>query len=118
MAGVDPGTLYDAVRTIIDVAGDLGDGLTEEEVERARRMHTGMMALSLEDTRAVSAWMGAQELLFGRVLDVDEVVEQVNSVGVEDVRRAALDLLRTERLRMAVVGPHRGTARLRRALRF
>ncbi len=118
MAGVAPGTLYDAVRTILDVAGGLGDSLTEEEVERARRMHTGMMALSMEDTRAVSAWMGAQELLFGRVLDVDDVVERVDRVGVDDVRRAAQDLLRTEHLKMAVVGPHRGSARLQRALRF
>ena len=118
MAGVDPGTLHDAVRTILDVAGGLGDSLTEEEVERARRMHTGMIALSMEDSRVVSAWMGAQELLFGRVLGVDEVVERVDRVGVNDVRRAAADLLRTEQLRMAVVGPHRGTARLQRALRF
>ncbi len=118
MAGVDPGTVYDAVRTILDVAGGLGDSLTEDEVERARRMHTGMMDLSMEDTRAVSAWMGAQELLFGRVLGVDEVVEHVNRVAVDDVRRVASELLRTEQLRMAVVGPHRGSARLQRALRF
>ena len=118
MAGVAPGTLYDAVRTILDVAGGLGDSLTEEEVERARRMYTGMMALSMEDTRAVSAWMGAQELLFGRVLDMDDVVERVDRVGVDDVRRAAQDLLRTEHLKMAVVGPHRGSARLQRALRL
>ena len=81
-------------------------------------MHTGMLALSMEDTRVVSAWMGAQEMLFGRVLEVDEVVERVNGVGVDDVRRVATDLLRTEQLRMAVVGPHRGSARLQRALRF
>ena len=118
MAGVDPGTVYDAVRTILDVAGGLGDSLTEDEVERARRMHTGMMDLFMEDTRAVSAWMGAQELLFGRVLGVDEVAGRVNRVAVDDVRRVASELLRTEQLRMAVVGPHRGSARLQRALRF
>ena len=118
MAGVAPGTLHEAVRTILDVVGGIGDSLTEEEVERARRMHTGMIALSMEDSRAVSAWMGAQELLFGRILDVDDVVERVNSVGVDDVRRAAKDLLRTDRLKMAVVGPHRGSARLLRALHF
>ena len=118
MAGVDPGTLHDAVRTILDVAGGIGDSLTEEEGERARRMQTGMMALSMEDTRVVSAWMGAQELLFGRILGVDDVAERVNSVAVDDVRRVAGDLLRTEHLKMAVVGPHRGSARLQRALRF
>ena len=118
LAGVDPGALHDSVHVILDVAGGLGDTLTEEEVERARRMHTGMLALSMEDTRVVSAWMGAQELLFGRVLGVDDAMERVNSVGLEDVRRAARDLLRTDRLRMAVVGPHRGSARLQRALRF
>ncbi len=117
-AGVDSRNLHDAVRTVLDVAGGLADTLTEEEVERARRMHTGMLALSMEDSRAVSAWMGAQELLFGRVLDVDDVVERVNGVGLEDVRRAARDLLRSDRLRLAVVGPHRGSARLDRALKF
>ena len=118
MAGVDPQTLHDAVRTIIEVAAGMEATVTEAEVERARRMHTGMMALSMEDSRAVSAWMGAQELLFGRILGVDDVVERVNGVCVDDVRRVARDLLRTEHLRLAVVGPHRGTARLQRALRF
>ena len=118
MAGVDPQTLHDAVRIILDVTGGLADTLAEDEVERARRMHTGMMALSMEDSRAVSAWMGAQELLFGRILGVDDVVERVNSVALDDVRRVARDLLRTEQLKMAVVGPHRGSARLQRALRF
>jgi len=118
LAGVDPGALHDAVRIILDIAGGLEDTLAEDEVERARRMHTGMLALSMEDTRVVSAWMGAQEMLFGRIFDVDELVERVNSVGLDDVRRAARDLLRTEQLRMAVVGPHRGSARLQRALKF
>lgn len=118
LAGVDPQTLHEAVRTIIDVAAGMAETLTEDEVERARRMHTGMLALSMEDSRVVSAWMGAQELLFGRILDVDAVVERVNEVGLEDVRRAARDLLRSDQLRLAVVGPHRGSARLQRALRF
>ncbi len=118
MAGVDSQTLHDAVRTIIEVAAGMAETVTEAEVERARRMHTGMMALSMEDSRAVSAWMGAQELLFGRILGVDDVVERVNGVRVDDVRRVARELLRTEHLRLGVVGPHRGTARLQRALRF
>ena len=116
MAGVDPKRVHDALRTILDQVGALRDGLPEEELEKAKRMTTGMMDLRMEDTRAVSAWMGAQEMLLGEVVEVDEVAERVNGVGVDDVHRVANELLRTEELRMAVVGPHRGGARLRRAL--
>ena len=49
-------------------------------------------------------------------MDVDEVVELANGVTAEDIRRVANDLLVTERLNMAVVGPFRGNKRFSRAL--
>jgi predicted Zn-dependent peptidase len=115
-AGVDPKRVHVAIETILDQASRLRDGLPDDEVERAKRFSTGSLMLRMEETRAVSSWLGSQELLLGRVLDVDDVVALVNRVTPDDLRRAAKELLMTEKLNMAVVGPHRGEQRFLRSL--
>ena len=115
-AGVDPKKVYDAVATLMNEIGRLRDGITDEELDRAKTMSAGRMALRLEGTQAVSGWIGGQEALLGRIAGIDDVVGEINSVSAEDVRRVAIDLLRTEKLNLAVVGPHRGRTRFERAL--
>ena len=117
-AGVDPKRVYDAVGTILYEIGELRSGVPEEELSKAKQFTTGRMLLRLEDTRAVSAWMGNQELLTGRVLDPDDVVACVDAVTTGDVRRVATELLVSDRLNMAVVGPSRGHSRLERLLKL
>ena len=117
-AGVDPKRVYPAVETILAEIGRLREGMPEEELERAKRLSTGMLMLRMEDTKAVASWTGAQELLQGRVLDVDEVVDAVGRVTTDDVRRVAGDLLKTEKLNLALVGPRRGERRLQGLLRL
>ncbi len=59
----------------------------------------------MEDSRAVSGWAGAQEILTGKILTVDELVTIIDSITAEDIRKIARELFIRERLRMAVVGP-------------
>ena len=117
-AGVDPKRVYEAVETILAEIARLRDGVPEEELQKAKRLSTGTMLLRMEDTRAVSSWMGVQELLLGKVLDVDEVVESIEAVTTDDLNRVAGELLITEKLNMAVVGPSRGGARFQRLLKL
>jgi predicted Zn-dependent peptidase len=117
-AGVDPKRMYAAVDTILAEVGRIRETVPDEEMDKAKRLSTGTLMLRMEDTRAVSGWAGAQQMLLGRVLEMDEVVESINSVTAEDVRRVANDLLQTEKLNLAVVGPSRGGARFRRSLKL
>ena len=117
-AGVDPKRVYDAVDMILAEVGRLRDGIPSEELERAKRLTTGRMMLKMEETKAVSAWVGSQELLLGEVLTVDDVVQKLDEVTTDDVLRVANDLLHTEKLNLAVVGPSRGKVRLERLLRL
>ena len=117
-AGVDPKRLYDAVQTILEEVGKLKDEVPEEELLRAKRLGTGRLLLRMEDTRAVSGWMGTQEMLTGRILDTEEVIATVEKVTSHQVRSVAEKLLVTDRLNMAVVGPSRGQRRLERLLRL
>lgn len=117
-AGVDPSNTYEAVPGILEQVAEVRDALTEEEMDRAKRLVAGRMMLRMEDTRAVSSWMGSQELLLSTIYGVDDVVASVNAVSLEDIRRVASERLVTDRLNMAAVGPCRGRKRLTRLLKL
>ena len=117
-AGVDPKRVYDAVQTILEQVGALRDGIPEDELEKAKRLSAGRLMLRMEDTRAVASWMGQSEMLLGNIAHVDDVIEQVNAVTTDDVHCLANDLLVSERLNIAVVGPCRGHKRIERMLRL
>ena len=115
-AGVDPTQVYTAAEAIILEVGRLREGVPDDEAESAKRLVAGRLLLRMEDSMAVAAWMGGQELLVGRIADVDQVVDHVNRVTPQDIADVANDLFTTERLNMAVVGPFRGRSRFEKVL--
>ena len=72
----------------------------------------------MEDSRSVAMWTGAQETLTGHIRTVDEVIEQIDAVTTEDVERVAGELIREEKLNLAVVGPYRSERRFRKLLKL
>ena len=117
-AGVDPGIAYEAVAAILEQVASIRDSIDEREVERAKQLVAGRLMLRMEDTRAVSAWMGSQETVRGEMLEVDEVVERIREVTSEDLRRVASQNLVDDHLNLAVVGPCRGRKRLSKLLKL
>jgi len=110
-AGVEPGN---AVKTLTALMAELRrvrEDVGEEELTRAKEMSKGRILLRMEDTRAVSGWNGAQELLLGRVWSVDEVLEKVEAVKLDDLLRLANRLLVDKALNLAIVGPFRSERR-------
>ncbi|HEY8490340.1 MAG TPA: pitrilysin family protein [Dehalococcoidia bacterium] len=110
-AGVDPKNAVSAVGAILEELARLRDGVPEEELHKARELTKGRMLLRLEDTRNVSGWLGAHELLLGSVKTPDEAVEDLERVTTDDLRRVAGRLLGNGGLRLAVVGPFRSDRR-------
>jgi len=111
-AGVDPKKAPEAVRLIVEELTRLqADGPTSDELTKARELSKGRLLLRMEDTRAVSGWLGGQELLLGEVRSVDQAVAEMEAVTLEDLQRLARELLRPEQMRLAVVGPYRSDKR-------
>ena len=118
-AGVDPQRLEGAVGAIL---GELA-WLREErvpglELTKAKEMAKGRMLLRMEDTMSVARWLGAQELLMGRILTVDDVLAIVDAITAEDIQRVAGDLLLSTKLNLAVVGPLDKEANLQALLKL
>ena len=62
----------------------------------------------------MAAWAGGQLLLLGDLRSIDEVVEIVEALTAEELRRAAERVFSPDRVNLAVVGPYRSEARFQR----
>jgi predicted Zn-dependent peptidase len=106
-AGVDPRNAPVALEAILVELGKIRDGVPEAEIRKAKELTKGHILLRMEDTRSVSGWVGAQELLHRTIKTADDVVDEVEGVSAGDVAAAANALLQTGRLAVSIVGPHR-----------
>ncbi len=114
-AGVDTGKLGLALDAVVKELSRLRDkAIPDTELTKARELAKGHLLLRLEDSRNVAGWLGGQEIIKGEIMTVDDVVEKIEAVTVDGIGRLAGELIRPEKLRLAIVGPVKETAKLRR----
>jgi len=104
-AGVDSSRVDNALSAIIDQLSKIKEQISDAELKKAKEMAKGRLVLSLESSRNVAGWLGAQELLTKRILTPDEVISLVEAVTIEDLKRVARQLFTGEKLNLAIVGP-------------
>ena len=105
--GVEPRKSRKAIQAVIEELQGLQQDAPPQELSKAKEYTKGRVLLRLEDTRAVAAWLASQELLMGRVATPDETVDQIDAVNASDVARVARTLFDKDKLKLALVGPHR-----------
>ena len=105
MAGIEPGNTGKAIKAILQQLAKARDGVSEAELKKAREMSMGGLLLSMEDSRKVAGWYGAQDVLTGKIMTIDDVKRAIENVSVEDISRVAGDLFKAEKLNLAIVGP-------------
>ena len=115
--GVDPKRVETTIQAILGELARLDEGVPEPELRKAKEFIKGRTQLRMEDTRAVSSWLGGQELLRGEILTVDEVLDAIERVSGDDLLRLSRDLFKPERMNLAVVGPYKSQDRFARMLR-
>jgi len=104
-AGTRPANAEEVVRLIQDeFANVLRSGLTAEEITRAKESIKGHLVLSLEHTRNRMTRLGKNAVTGGELLSVDEIVERVDAVSLDDIRRVAARVLTGDRV-LAMIGP-------------
>lgn len=104
-AGVETKNMRAAIQAILEQLSRLREIIPESELVKAKEFSKGRLLLRMEDSRSVAGWLGGQEILTGRILNVDEVVSIIDAITGEELQRVAQELLVGEQLRLAVVGP-------------
>jgi predicted Zn-dependent peptidase len=103
------GTRPDNVAEAMDVIGTelrrlYEDGVTEEELERARENVKGRTVLSMESTLTRMNRLGSSVLMGVPLMTVDEVLAAFDAVTLDDVATLAREFYRPDDLSAAGVG--------------
>ncbi|HET7568069.1 MAG TPA: pitrilysin family protein [Gaiellaceae bacterium] len=105
-AGVDISRIDDAIATIAaELRTIAAEPVPAEELEKARNFAKGRFVLQLENPQGLIMFGLRKEVLERRAPDPAEVVAGIEAVTAEDVQRVAQDLIASDRLRLALIGP-------------
>lgn len=104
-AGVEPKNLKAVIEATLEQLALLKEPVPEWELKKAKEITKGHLILRMEDSRSTAGWVGAQEMLKGKILTVDEVVSIIDSITAADLQAVAKELLVTDKLKLAIVGP-------------
>ena len=85
------------------VAGDLA----EDEVVRAKAQIKASLMMSLESSTARAEQIARQEILFGRVIPVAELLERVEAVAAGDLKILAQEMFTGQAVTLSAIGPLR-----------
>lgn len=114
--GLYVGTRPDNVTEAMEVIGrELArvteEGVTEEELERARENAKGRTTLSMESTLGRMNRLGSSLLMGVPLLTLDEVIAALDAVTLEEVNALAAELFDPARMSAAGVGADEGAFR-------
>lgn len=116
-AGVAHENVTKAVGAILDEYRRIREELVApEELARTKNFLKGRMLMSLEASDAVAGFVGSEEMLTAKPLTPDEVFAIIDALTAEDLRAAAGELFRRERLNAVALGPAADAAGLQSLL--
>jgi predicted Zn-dependent peptidase len=105
-AGCQPDRLGSVAAVVHEVLDDVArEGLSDDEVQRAKGQLRGNMVLGLEDSSSRMSRIGKGELSYGEYLTVEQTLAHIESVTADEVATLASQLL-TRPVATAVVGPY------------
>lgn len=105
-AGVDPSQSEAAIQAIIGELNRLCETpVPADELNRIKAYVRGGILLGLEGTHQVASWLGSQESLRNKIIDVNEVIAHVDAVTSQDIQRVAQFCFAPEWRRLAIIGP-------------
>jgi predicted Zn-dependent peptidase len=115
-AGCNPTKAIEVVEIIRSVLADVADnGLTHEEIERAKGAVRGSLVLSQEDSGSRMSRIGKNEIVYGQVMDFDDILKSIARVNAEDIRQIASEFL-VKTPTLALVGPFKNESKFEKVL--
>ena len=104
-AGTGPDQADELSRVIAAEVKKLCEQVGDDEFERARTQLKASTLMALENSGSRVEGFARQLFVFGRIVPMAELVENLNAVTKEQVMAAALSLIEPGQVTMASVGP-------------
>jgi predicted Zn-dependent peptidase len=115
-AGCNPTKAIEVIEIIRDVLTDVADnGMSHEEIERAKGAVRGSLVLSQEDSGSRMSRIGKNEIVYGQVMDFDDILKAISRVSATDIREIAGEFL-VKTPTLALVGPFKNESKFEKVL--
>ena len=115
-AGCNPSKAVEVVEIIRSVLSDVAEnGMTHEEIDRAKGAVRGSLVLSQEDTGSRMSRIGKNEIVYGQVMDFDDILTSIDRVSAQDIGEIASEFL-VKTPTLALVGPFKNEAKFEKVL--
>ena len=107
--GVAASTGEEQVTELIPVVLDellkATETITDEEVVRVRNQIRAGLLMSLESPSSRAGQLARQQILWGRVIPLQETVDRINRITADRVKHVASKIFSSEKISLAGIGP-------------
>lgn len=80
------------------------NGITESELQKSKNQFLSMLTFSLESSKGKMSRMANSYLLYDKVIDIDEIIEKIEKITLEDIKKTAEYLFQEEYYSYTVLG--------------
>jgi predicted Zn-dependent peptidase len=116
-AGVDINRVDEAVTTIVgELKRIVDEAVPSDELEKAKNVAKGRFVLQLESPHATIMFGLRREILDGGATEPEEVLQGIDAVTADDVQRVAQDVIGSNGLNLALIGPFDDEERFQKLL--
>ena len=116
-AGVELARADEAVNVIAGEFRKLAeDRIPDDEVEKARALAKGRFVLQTESPNGLILFGLRREVLEGAAVEPEELLAGLDAVTADDLQRVAQDVIASNAMRLAVIGPFDDDEKFRAAL--
>jgi len=104
-AATSPEQIEEVIKLTLQEFAKVKDGeIAEAELERAKGQLKVSIMLGLESTSSRMSNLARQEIFFGRQSTLDEILDRIEAVTVDDVRRIAREVFHGEKMALTALG--------------
>lgn len=118
-AGLDKKRIKEAIREILkELRKITKEGATPKELRKAKDFLKGKLILDLEASDHVASWLASQELLRNKILTPAEQIKRLEKVTVGEVKKISAEIIKSQKINLALIGPYKQAAEFRRLLKL
>ena len=104
-AGTSPDQLDEVVDLSLEALREAVHGdVTEEELRLAKDQAISSILLGLESSSARASTLARQEIIHGRRISPDEVIEKIRAITTEELKAVAREYFTSERMSLGALG--------------
>jgi len=118
-AGVDHNKINDVIQATLEEFKKLVDEeINKKELERAKDHLIGHLIMGLETSDHLASFYGGQEIITKKIITPEGLIEKIQRVKAEEIKKLAHDIFQNQKLNLAIIGPFKEGERFAKILKM